>query len=115
MSDRPSGSGRDTEDDVPSNSEPTGDTSTKDTSSQEDAAQKVAEEKRNLGDIMSDIFLPMLPALIAAGILQGITSVLVAFDWLQEGTSFHSVLTWISSAISSSRRATCTIADPKYA
>lgn len=56
-------------------------------------------ERRSFGDIMSAIFLPMLPALIGAGILQGITSILVAFGVLREGTPFHTVLSTISSGI----------------
>lgn len=62
------------------------------------AATETAE-RRGISDIMSAIFLPMLPALIGAGILQGLTSLVVAFGWLQEGAPFHTVLTWISSAI----------------
>lgn len=57
------------------------------------------EKKRGFTDVMSDIFLPMLPALIGAGILQGIVSVLLAFNILQEGQPFHTVLSTISTAI----------------
>lgn len=55
--------------------------------------------RRSFGDIMGAIFLPMLPALIGAGILQGITSILVAFGLLMEGSAFHWVLSTISSGI----------------
>lgn len=55
--------------------------------------------RRNLGDILKEIFLPTLPALIGAGILQGITAVFVAFDVLDEGTPLHTVLSTISAGI----------------
>lgn len=55
--------------------------------------------RRGLGDILKEIFLPVLPALIGAGILQGLTSVAVAFDLLEEGTSLHTVLSTISDGI----------------
>ncbi|WP_051215039.1 PTS transporter subunit EIIC [Granulicoccus phenolivorans] len=58
-----------------------------------------AKKRRGFGDVMSDIFLPMLPALIAAGILQGIVSILVAFGVLHEGMPTHTVLSTISTAI----------------
>lgn len=56
-------------------------------------------ERRSFGDIMGAIFLPMLPALIGAGILQGITSILVSFGLLAEGSAFHWVLSTVSSGI----------------
>lgn len=71
----------------------------------DDAAEPRTEEtaqdggRRSFGDVMKEIFLPMLPALIGAGILQGLTSVVVAFGLLEEGTLLHTVLTTISSAI----------------
>jgi beta-glucoside PTS system EIICBA component len=61
--------------------------------------EETRSERRAFGEIMKAIFLPMLPALIGAGILQGITSILVAFGLLEEGSSFHTVLGTISSAI----------------
>lgn len=61
--------------------------------------ERATSERRSFGDIMSAIFLPMLPALIGAGILQGITSVFVALNLLDEGTSLHIVLSTISSSI----------------
>lgn len=61
------------------------------------AARVVA--RRNFGDVLKEIFLPVLPALIGAGILQGITSVVVAVDLLDEGTSLHTVLSTISASI----------------
>lgn len=60
---------------------------------------ETAPARRGFGDTMSAIFLPMLPALIGAGILQGIVSILVAFGVLQVGTPLHSVLSTISAAI----------------
>lgn len=57
------------------------------------------DERRGFGQTMQDIFLPILPALIGAGILQGITSILVVFGIVAEGTSIHTVLTTISAAI----------------
>ncbi|WP_434966509.1 PTS transporter subunit EIIC [Janibacter indicus] len=56
-------------------------------------------KKRGLADIMSEIFLPMLPALIGAGILQGMVSLFVAFGWLTEGQPLHTLLSTASSAI----------------
>lgn len=61
--------------------------------------EESSARRRSFGDVMKEIFLPMLPALIGAGILQGLTSVFVAFGLLAEGTSLHTVLTTISSAI----------------
>lgn len=55
--------------------------------------------RRSFGDLMSAIFLPILPPLIGAGILQGIVSILVVFDLLPERSSLHTVLTVISSAL----------------
>src|SRR5699024_3775658 len=54
---------------------------------------------RSFGDIMKEIFLRTLPALIGAGILQGLTSVFVTVGLLREGTSLHLALTTISSGI----------------
>lgn len=62
-------------------------------------AAETQEKRRGFGDLMSAIFLPMLPALIGAGILQGIVSILVAFGVLQVGTPLHTVLSTISAAI----------------
>lgn len=64
-----------------------------------EAAREDSSERRGFGEIMKAIFLPMLPALIGAGILQGITSILVALGLLEEGSSFHTVLGTVSSAI----------------
>jgi PTS system beta-glucosides-specific IIC component len=55
--------------------------------------------RRGFGEIMKAIFLPLLPALIGAGVLQGITSILVAFGLLSERSPLHAVLSAISSAI----------------
>jgi beta-glucoside PTS system EIICBA component len=65
----------------------------------EEEREDARSERRRFGEIMSAIFLPMLPALIGAGILQGITSILVAVGLLEEGSSFHTVLSTISSSI----------------
>jgi PTS system beta-glucosides-specific IIC component len=65
----------------------------------EEAREDSGSERRGFGETMKAIFLPMLPALIGAGILQGITSILVALGLLQEGSSFHTVLSTVSSAI----------------
>lgn len=58
-----------------------------------------ATERRSFGDVMSEIFMPILPALIGAGILQGITSILTSTGLVTEGQPFHVVLTTISSAV----------------
>lgn len=56
-------------------------------------------ERRSISTVISSIFLPMLPALIGAGLLQGVTSLLTALGVLQEGTGVHTVLTTISSGV----------------
>lgn len=67
---------------------------------QETGTAPAKKRRGGFGDVMSDIFLPMLPALIAAGILQGIVSILVAFGVLHEGgMPTHTVLSTISTAI----------------
>ncbi len=65
----------------------------------EASAETPESERRSFGEVMQEIFLPMLPALIGAGILQGITSILVAVGVLPEGSSLHTVLSTVSSAI----------------
>lgn len=69
------------------------------TSQAKSESSQEPEKRRGLGDIMQEIFLPIMPALIAAGILQGITSILIAFDVLKEGQPIHLVFTTISSAV----------------
>lgn len=58
-----------------------------------------AKERRGFGDVMSEIFMPILPALIGAGILQGIISILTSTGLLTEGQPFHFVLSTISSSV----------------
>ena len=62
-------------------------------------AEEPKQKRRSFSDLMSAIFLPMLPALIGSGILQGIVSILVAFHLLDETSSLHFVLSTISTAI----------------
>lgn len=56
-------------------------------------------KRRGFTDIMQEIFLPVMPALIASGILQGVVSILVAFHLLTEGDSLHKVLSTTASAV----------------
>lgn len=65
----------------------------------EASAETPQSERRSFGQVMQEIFLPMLPALIGAGILQGITSIFVATGLLTEGSSLYIVLSTVSSAI----------------
>lgn len=62
-------------------------------------ANQEAAPRRSISDILKDIFLPVMPALIASGILQGITSILVVLDLLNEGSSLHFTLATISAGI----------------
>lgn len=52
-----------------------------------------------LAGVMSAIFLPILPALIGAGLLSGITTLLTSTGLLSQGNSFYLVLTTMSSAV----------------
>ncbi|MGB3330612.1 MAG: PTS transporter subunit EIIC [Thermomicrobiales bacterium] len=63
------------------------------------SASEEPAKRRGLGDIMGEIFLPVMPAMIASGILQGITSILVVFDLMSETSTTHFVMATISSAI----------------
>lgn len=55
--------------------------------------------RRSFGEVLGEIFLPVLPALIGAGILQGLTSLGLAFGVLQEEQNIYWVLTTITAAV----------------
>lgn len=50
-------------------------------------------------DAIKDIFAPILIALTAAGILQGLTIILHTFGWIQEGKAEYIILNTISNAV----------------
>lgn len=54
---------------------------------------------KRFSDAMTQIFVPILPALIAAGLVQGLVSILTAVGWLDDGSAEYYVLSTIGSAV----------------
>ena len=62
----------------------------------QDAAKKA--ESARFAKTLSNIFVPIIPAIVASGLLMGLLGMMKAFHWVSEQSSLFKLLDMFSSA-----------------